>query len=245
VEVAFFLATPDDPLIDKMLGDKAFRLMSFDQAEALTRKYPYLHHLVLPHGAINLGRNLPEQDVHLVSPTATLVVRDSLHPALIYLLLKAAAQVHNEPGIFEKKDEFPIDKDYAFPLSDDAKRFYKSGAPFWQRYLPFWIATLVDRFILVMLPLLALLVPMIKLIPRVLNWRVRSRILQRYGELKYLETQIKAEKNDQKYSKHLEELDVIEDRVNHMKVPLGFSEHLYVLREHIHFVRGRLRRPSA
>lgn len=241
-DAAFFIATPDDPLIEKLVENKAIRLMSLDQAEAISRQIPFLHHLVLPHGAIDLKRNLPEHDVDLVSPTATLVARDSLHPALINLLLKAASQVHGEPGILEKMNEFPIDKDYAFPLSDEAKRYYKSGTRFWQRYLPFWLAALVERFILVVLPASALIYPLIKLVPRILDWRLRSRFYQRYGELKFLETQIKGERTPDKYAQHLIELDAIEDRVNHMKTPLDFSDHIYGLREHIDFVRARLKR---
>ena len=216
--------------------------MSVDQAEAITRKMPYLHHLVLPHGSINLAKNIPEQDVHLISSTATLVARAGFNPALIDLMLQAATEVHSEPGLFEKKGEFPIDKDYDFPLADEAKRFYKSGAPFWQRYLPFWLATLVDRFILWSFPLLALIIPAVKSIPKYLDWRVRSRIYKRYGEMKYLETQLRAETNHEKYAAHLKELDAIEERVNHMNLPLEFSEHRYVLREHIEFVRGKLSR---
>ena len=242
VDAAIFLGTPEEPLIKELVADIRVRLMSVDQAEAITRQIPFLHHLVLPHGAMDLKRNLPEQDVHLVSPTATLLVRDTLHPALAYLLLKAANQVHNDPGIFEKRDEFPIGKDYQFPLSDEAQHFYKTGAPFWQRYLPFWLATLVERFILLIIPLLAVCVPVAKLIPRFFEWRVRSRIYQRYGELKFLETQIKADLKPERQAEYLDQLDRIEDRVNQMKMPIQFSEHLYGLRGHIDFVRSMLHR---
>ncbi len=242
LDAAFFIATPDDTLIKELLTQTDLKLMNVDQAEAITRQMPFLHHLVLPHGTIDLHNNIPDQDVHLVSSTATLVARESLHPALVALLLKAATEVHSEPGIFEQKGEFPEDKDYDFPISAEAKRFYKSGTPFWQRYLPFWVATLIDRFIVVVLPLLVLILPLVRSVPKILEWRVKSRIHKRYGELKYLETQLQAETDDKLYAEHLRQLDHIEDSVNHMKVPLEFSEHIYVLREHIHFVRGRLQR---
>lgn len=245
VDAAFFIATPDDTLIKELLTKTDLRLMSFDQAEAIARQMPFLHHLVLPHGTIDLQRNIPEQDVHLVSSTATLVARASLHPALIGLLLKAATEVHSEPGIFEHKGEFPIDKDDDFPVSPEAKRYYRSGAPFWQHYLPFWLAILVERFLLVVLPLLALIVPLVRSVPKLLAWRIRSRIYKRYGLLKYLETQLKAETDDKLYAEHLRQLDQIDEGVNHMKVPLEFAEHLYVLRQHIDFVRGKLTRGLA
>ncbi len=161
VDAAFFIATPDDALVKQLLLESDLKLMNVDQAEAITRQMPFLHHLILPHGTIDLHNNIPGEDVHLVSSTATLVARQGLHPALIGLLLKAATEVHSDPGIFEQKGEFPEDKDYDFPISPEAKRYYTSGAPFWQRYLPFWVATLVERFILVVLPLLALILPLL------------------------------------------------------------------------------------
>ena len=242
IDAGFFLTTADDDLIKPMLADPNLRLMSADQAEAITRQLPFLNHLVLPHGAIDLQTNLPDQDVHLVASTATLVAREGLHPALIDLLLLAATEVHAEPGFFEKKGEFPIDKDYDFRISPEAKRFYKSGERFWLRYLPFWVANLAERFIHVVIPLLALLFPLFRTVPRLREWWIKSGIYKRYGELKYLETQMKAETDRQKFAEHLRELDGIEDRVNHMKVPLEYSEHLYGLREHIEFVRGKLTR---
>jgi len=242
VDAAIYLATPDDPLIESLINDRSLKLMSFDQAEAITRQIPYLHHLVLPHGAIDLQKNLPNRDVDLVSPTATLVARDSLHPALIYLLLKAIQVVHSAPGLLEKKGEFPTDKDFLFPLSEEAKIFYKSGTPFWQRYLPFWLATLIERFILIVIPIVALVLPMVKLVPRLYQWRIKTRIYKRYGELKFLETQIHPKISQTEYAHYITQLDGIEDRVNGMKVPLDFSEHIYSLKEHIEFVRARLRR---
>jgi TRAP transporter TAXI family solute receptor len=240
IDAAILMATADDPIIDDLMKDPTVKLMDVDQAEAYTRVVPFLHHLVLPHGAFNLQKGIPAHDVNLLAPTVTLLVRDTVHPALIYLLLKAAAQVHGDPGMFERKGEFPIDKDYSFSLAGEAKAYYKTGLPFWQKYLPYWIAALLDRFLLVVLPLLALIIPLVKLIPRVMQWRVKSRIYQHYGELKFLETQILPDKDYAKRAHYLEKLDAIEHRVNHMKVPLDFSDQVYVLREHIDFVRARL-----
>ena len=178
--------------------------------------------------------------MNLVSSTATLMVRDDLHPAISFLLLKAAKFVHSGRGIFQSRNEFPMEKDYVFPLSEDAEQFYKSGGPFWQRYLPFWLAAMVDRFILVVIPLLAVVIPLVKIVPQIYMWRIRSRIYQRYGELRFLETQMQSKNNAEQVQEHLKKLDSIEEKVNHMKVPLNFTEHLYSLRGHIDFVRSRL-----
>jgi TRAP transporter TAXI family solute receptor len=239
-DAAFFIARPGHPLIKKLLASPVVRVMSLDQAEAMSRQFPYLHHLVLPHGSVDLATDVPNRDVDLVAPTATLVARDTFHPALIDLLLKAATQVHREPSVFERKGEFPIDKDYVFPISDEAHRFYRDGTPFWQRYLPFWLAVMVQRFILVAVPLLAVIYPLLRSIPQIMEWLVKRRIYQRYGELKYLETQLATEKDEHRYAEHLKELDAIEDRVSRLRIPLKFTEHFYGLRAHIDFVRGRL-----
>ena len=242
VDAAFFIASAENPLVDSLMRDPSLRVMSLDQAEAMTRQFPYLHHLVLPHGTMDLQKNIPARDIDLVAATATLVVRESLHPALVYLLLKAASKVHLEAGIFEKKKEFPVDKDFSFPLNTGAKNFYKSGAPFWLRYLPFWLATLVERFIFLVVPLMALILPIVRLIPRYMQWRVKGQIYQRYGELKFLENQVTSNAADEFYHGLLAQLDKIEERVNSMKIPLDFSDYVYHLREHVDFVRERIQR---
>jgi TRAP transporter TAXI family solute receptor len=240
IDAAFFLVTPDDQMIDTLISDPTLHLMNVEQAEAISRQIPFFHHLVLPRGALDIKKDLPHQDVNLVSPTATLLVRDDLHPALAFLLLKAAAKVHSVPGILERRGEFPTNQDDSFPLSSDAKQFYKSGGPIWQRYLPFWIAAWVDRFIFLVIPIMALVFPLVKIIPQIYRWRILSRIYQRYGELKFLETQIGTGSSIDEVAPFLHKLDDIEERVNKMKVPLEFSEHFYSLRGHIQFVRDRL-----
>jgi TRAP transporter TAXI family solute receptor len=240
-DAAFFMGTPGNKIIGDLLRSPKIRLMDMDQAEAIVRQLPYLHHLVLPHGSIDLARNIPERDTDLVAPTATLLVRDSLHPALVYLLLKAAARTHRKAGFFEGRHEFPSDKDYVFPLNAGAKSYYQSGAPFWLRYLPFWLATLVERFIFLVIPMAALIIPITRSIPRFLKWRLRARIYQRYGELKHLETRILEGGRPDKYEEYLEQLDSIEERVNRMRLPLDLSDYVYSLKGHIQFVRDRLR----
>jgi TRAP-type uncharacterized transport system substrate-binding protein len=240
LDAAFMIAPPEDALIEKLLEDSDIHLMSLDQAQGIEAQLPFLHHLTLHHGSISLAKNLPEKDIEMVSPTATLLAKDSLHPALAFLLLKAASEVHGDPGIFEKKNEFPSDKDYEVSLSREAKTFYKNGIPVWQRYMPFWLATLVERFLIIIVPFFAFVLPALKMIPRFLQWRSRNKILGRYAELKYLENRMRAGDSQEVKSKLLHELEKIEDKVNRLKLPLEYSEDLYGLRSHIHFVRERL-----
>jgi len=242
VDAAFFIAAAESKLVGDLIRDPEIHLMSLDQAEAITRQFPYLHHLVLPHGTMDLAKNIPAKDVDLVGATATLVVRNSIHPALVYLFMKAASHVHRRAGIFEGRGEFPIDKDYSFPVNTGAKDYFKQGAPFWIRYLPFWLAVLIERFIFLILPASVLVLPIIRLIPRFLNWRIRSWIHDGYSDLKHLEDQITADTGSKYIQENIHRLDVIERRVNQMNFPVDVFDDVYVLREHIHFVRERLNR---
>jgi TRAP-type uncharacterized transport system substrate-binding protein len=139
-DAAFMVASPEAAVVQKLLREPGVKLMSFAHAEAYARRFPYLSRAVLHQGVIDFARNIPAQDVALISPTANLVVREDLHPALIFALTQAASVVHGKAGIFHGIDEFPLATDADFPMSPNAARYYKSGPPFLQRYLPFWIA---------------------------------------------------------------------------------------------------------
>ncbi|HMM55136.1 MAG TPA: TAXI family TRAP transporter solute-binding subunit, partial [Candidatus Desulfobacillus sp.] len=155
VDAVFLVGAERSAAVWSLLFAPGVRLMSLEQAEAYTRLFPFLSRLTLPQGAIDIGRNLPARDIALVAPTAMLVARESLHPALAQLLLQAAQEVHGEPGVFQRPGEFPRAGADEFPLSPDAERFYKSGKPFLQRYLPFWAADLIDRTVVMLVPVFA------------------------------------------------------------------------------------------
>jgi TRAP transporter TAXI family solute receptor len=227
-------------LVWSLLYTKDVRLMNIARAAAYVRRFPHLAELTLPRGAIDLVRDIPAEDVRLLAPMATLLVRSETHPALIDLLMQAAAEVHGAPGVFQRQGEFPRAGHSDFPLSKEADRFYKSGKPFLQRYLPFWAATLVDRMVVMLVPLLAVLVPLFKFAPSLYGWRVRSRIYKRYGELKFLESEL--DETPQRHSREewLQRLDAIERGVNRMPTPLAFADMLYTLRVHIRLVRDKL-----
>jgi hypothetical protein len=163
-----------------------------------------------------------------------------LHPALMGLLLQAATEVHGAAGVFQKPKEFPKNTSVDFPLADEADRYFKSGKPLLQRYLPFWAATMIDRMIVMIIPLLAILVPVFRLAPALYGWRIRSRIYQRYGELKFLEADVERDPAAYTQEEWLKRLSVIENRVNHLPTPLRLSDMLYQLRGHIVLVRKNI-----
>jgi TRAP transporter TAXI family solute receptor len=237
IDAVFVVGPTQSAAVWLLLYSDGVRLMSHTQADAYIRRFPYLSKLTLPQGAVDLVRDIPSHDITLVSPMATLVVREDTHPALIDLLMQAATEVHGGPGIFQRPGEFPNPAQVDFPLSKEADRYYKSGKPFLQRYLPFWAATLIDRMIVLAIPLLAILLPIVKFAPTIYSWRVRSRIYRRYGELKFLETDVDANPDKHSRAEWMEKIDGIEAGINRIPTPLAFADMLYTLRSHISLVR--------
>jgi TRAP-type uncharacterized transport system substrate-binding protein len=227
-------------LVRDLLKVPGICLVSFDQADAYVRRFPYLTKLVLPMGAMDFGKNIPAQDVVLIGPTTELIAREELHPALSDVLIEAARQVHGRPGLFRHAGEFPAPIEHEYPISDDAERYYKSGKRFLYRQLPFWLASLTDRLLVLIVPILALLIPATRLVPPLYRWRVRSRIYRWYGALMSLEREMMNEPTAEKRAELNQRLDEIEQGVNRIKVPLSFADQAYVLRVHIGFVRQRL-----
>lgn len=219
-----------------------FRLMSLSHADAFVRRWPFLSRLVLPRGAIDLVRDIPARDVTLVAPVASLVAREDIHPALIDLLLQTAVEVHGEPGLFQRAGDFPNARQVEFPLSAEAQRFYQSGRRFLQRYLPFWAANLVDRLLVLLIPLFALAIPLSRILPALYGWQVRSRIYKWYGQLKFLEEAWHSDPAARPREDWIKEIDALESRVNRIRTPLAYSNQLYILREHIGLVRRNMSR---
>ncbi len=240
VDAAFVVGPPQSAAVWTLLHTPGVRLMNLAHAEAYTRQLPYLNKLILPRGAINIAADLPSADIQLVAATASLVVRDSTHPALIDLLMQALTETHGGTGVFQRPGEFPrasATSETDFPLSPEAQRFYKSGRPWLQRYLPFWAATLVDRMVVMLIPLFAVLIPVMRFAPGIYNWRIKARIYRRYGELKFLEAELEAEPGKLTRTEWIARIDAIEDDINHLTMPLAFSDMVYTLRLHLGLVR--------
>lgn len=237
IDAAFIVGPTQSAAVWSLLFTPGVRLMNLAQAEAYTRRFPHLSKIVLPRGAVDFSRDLPGRDVTLLAATATLLVRGDTHPALVDVLLQAASEVHGGIGIFQKPGDFPRPVAVDFPLAPEAEHYYKSGKPLLQRYLPFWLATLVDRMAVMLIPIIALLIPLIKAAPGLYRWRVASRIYRRYGELKFLEAEVEADPGRHTRQEWLDRLEAIERDANRIPTPLAFADMLYTLKSHIALVR--------
>lgn len=242
LDAVFFVSPAESPIIRRLAATPGIHLLSFTRGEAYARKFTYLTRHVLPRGVFDLAADVPARDVVLVAPTANLVARDTLHPALAYLLLRAASEVHGSAGLLDRTGEFPAPLETGFPLSSEARRYYESGVPLLQRYLPFWAANLVDRLWVMLVPIIAVVVPLARVVPALYQWRVRSRVFRWYARLKEIEIQLEEEHGPEMLGDMLRRLDEMERAVNGIPTPLAYAENLYFFREHIDVVRRRLLR---
>ncbi|MDR0736172.1 MAG: PhnD/SsuA/transferrin family substrate-binding protein [Zoogloeaceae bacterium] len=244
IDALFIIAAPESPIVQVLLRTFGIRLMDFQRAQAYHRHFPYLFRLLMPEGGVDLAYNFPPQDTELLAATANLVVQEDLHPALQSLMLAALREVHGGSGFFQEAGEFPAYRDSDFPLTPTAERFHASGPPFLQRYLPFWLAVLADRFLILALPLLTLLLPILRFAPAIYSWRIRSRVCRVYGELKFLENDLLRRRLEalapEIHADFMARLDAIEADANRMSVPRSFSDLRYTLKMHIQMVRERL-----
>jgi hypothetical protein len=246
VDAAFLMGDSATPQMMRKLRDlPGVDLINFRQATAYERRFRFLSRLTLPEGAIDFGRNYPPRPYQLIGPTVELVARKDLHPAVSDLLISAAREIHGTPGLFRGAGEFPNSQAHDFPISADAERYYKSGGAFLYRHLPFWLASLVDRALVVVLPLLVLIIPATRVAPWAYRWRVRSRIYRWYGALMEIEREMRASVTPEQREAMVGRLDEIETAVNDIKTPLAFADQLYVLRGHVGMVRQRLNAQSA
>lgn len=244
IDALVMVSAPESQMVQMLLRTPGIKLMAFPQALAYSRKLPNLAAVALPRGMVDVAADLPPEDIPLVAPTATLVHNSHAHPATVDLLIQAAHAIHTEASWFADERKFPSLLDTELPISKEAARYYQSGPPLMQRYLPFWLANFVDRMWVVLLSLGALLIPLSRILPPIYTWRIRSRIYRWYGQLRDVEKQTqrpKTERSTRLDQDMFERLDEIEDKVNNLNVPLSHADEVYHLRSHIAMVRTKLR----
>jgi TRAP transporter TAXI family solute receptor len=243
---AIFLTGDSAPTatIRALLHTHGVRIFSFPQADAYTRHFPYLHELQIPEGTFDLGANLPAKPLTMLAPAVEMITHSDLHPALCDLLIEAAQEVHGGAKLLQTADEFP-NTATTFPLAAEAERYYKSGKSIAYRYLPFTLASLVTRIVVLLLPIIIILIPGMRFLPSLYRWRVDSRIHRRYAELMALERESLGTLTAQRHAELLERLQEIERSVILRKIPGSHADQLYQLREHIAFVRNNLAHATA
>lgn len=238
LDVLVFASAPEALMVQMLLQTPGVRLLDFAQSEAYSRRFAFLTPVTLPRGVVDLAANVPPDDVRLVASTTALLTRDSTHPALLQLFSQAAVALHGGAGWFNRAGEFPTARLSELPLSREAERTLRTGPPLLQRYLPFWLANLVERMWLALGIIVAVLLPASRIVPPLYEFRIRSRVFRWYGKLREIESRIASLNGPAQPL--IDELNELEAKVGQISVPLSHTDELYALRNHIHLVRRQL-----
>lgn len=238
IDALVLASAPESLMVQMLLQTPGVLLMDFSQSEAYARRFSFLTPVTLPRGVVDLARDIPAQDVRLIATTTTLLATPDVHPALLQLFSQASLRLHGPAGWFNRAREFPNAGQTEFPLAQEAERTLKSGVPLLQRYLSFTMANLLERMWLALGIILAILLPLSRIVPPLYTFRIRSRVFRWYAQLKQIEDRIQT--GDASREELLQELQQLDARAARVKVPLSYAEELYALRQHISMVRGRL-----
>ncbi len=242
LDALVFASAPESLMVQMLLQTPGVQLLDFAQHEAYARRFPFLTPVTLPRGVVDLAANVPTRDVRLVASTTSLLAREGTHPALLTLFAQNAQKLHGGAGWFNRAREFPNARNSELPIAKEADRAMNEAVPMLQRYLPFWIANLIERMWLVLGILLAIMLPLSRIVPPLYQFRVRSRVFRWYGRLREIESDLEAGKTDT--TELLKALSALEAQAEKVSVPLSYADELYALRNHIHLVRKKLIRAS-
>ncbi len=240
IDAAFFVIAPDAPIVARLLATPGVHLMSFDQARSLARRHPFLSATTLYEGSVDIKRNLPETDTQLIASPATIAVRDSTHSAIIELLVRAAQEVNGGTTLLSDSGTFPSADRSELRVNRDARYFLKNPPDFLRRTLPFWLASMVDRLIVLVVPLLFVLIPMIRMMPPLLRYRIQRRIFRRYKRVRQIEERLHADSPREDLQAGHDELVAMDKSLATLKIPISFVEELYNLRNNVNYVRSRI-----
>jgi len=243
LDAAALVSAPESPMVQMLMQTPGVRLYEFAQPEAYARRYNFLNAVTLPRGVVDIPRNVPAHDMVMVAATCSLVAREDLHPALAQLFVQAASRIHGAGGWISRPGQFPSAQGSEFPLAREAERYYRNGPPLLQRYLPFWLANLVDRMWVALFSIIAVLIPLARVVPPLYEFRIRSRIFRWYRNLRQIERDLAQGSEPQ--AELLERLNSLETKVEFIAVPLSYADELYALRSAIGLVRSRMNVSSA
>lgn len=240
LDAAFMVLPAEHPLIRQLMADPALQLTAVPQADALAARLPYLSQLQIPMGLLDIADNLPAEPAQVLSPVATLVVNGEFHPALATLILQETREILREGTLLDAPGSFPAARPVDLPLSNEADYYHRNGVPMLQRFLPFWIASLVDRYVVLLIPFIAIMLPLMRSMGPLYRWRVRARVFRWYAQLRRIDRLIQSQAIHQVRARELERLHQLENDLTQVDVPLSYAHELYTLHLHVRYMITRL-----
>ncbi len=240
IDAMFIVTSHNSIIVKELLSNPNISVLSFKRARAYSRKYTFLEALTLYEGTLDLYKNLPDENINLLSTTANLIVNKNFSDELKRLLLKRVIEVHNKKDLFAKADQFPNSLNIKLEMDEEAKRYFEYGDTFLEKIFPYWIASNIDRLKILIIPLLTLFFPLFKGVFPLYNWSMRSKIYKWYDEIKKIDNLIEI-MNKKELEDELKKIEKLRVEISkETKVPLSFMGEYYNLQLHINHVKERI-----
>ncbi|OWJ94025.1 C4-dicarboxylate ABC transporter substrate-binding protein [Pseudomonas sp. A46] len=240
LDAGFFLGPAESAVVQRLAASPELDLVSLRRSAAYRARLPYLTKLAVGEGVLNLASNSPAQDILTLAPVATLVANDEFHPSLTPLILEAAREVMKGGTLLDPPGTYPAAKPQTLAPLREAEYYYEKGLPILQRYVPFRIASLADRYIILLIPLIVIMIPLSKAVGPIYRWRIRARIYRWYKHLREIERKLDGDTPPDQLATEIDNLEQLEQRLVRVEVPLSYSNELYDLHVHLRYVIERL-----
>lgn len=240
-DAVILVAAADSPTVGKLLRTPGVYLAGLQRTVAIAERNNFLEPRLLAQDA--LGPAMPGRDVTMLTTHTHLVVRQDLNPALKRLMTAAAMEIQTGSGPFHRAGDFPALRRSDFPSAPEARQVMGHGLSWLERSLPFWWAQIVERLVVVCIPLAVLAWWLSLLIPTWLRWKLESRVTRWYGELKFIENDLfRQSLSDLDVSRLNSRLARMDAAMSTMTLPRELAQRWYTLHQHVEFVRHRIYR---
>ena len=240
IDAMFIVSSPNSKIIKELLENRDIKLFNFKRAKAYSRKYTFLESTPLYEGTIDLYRNLPSEDINLLSTTANLIVRNGFSDELTRLILKEIKKVHNKKELFEAANQFPNIENLTIDINEDADRYFTYGDTWLEKIFPYWIASNIDRLSILLIPLITLMIPLSKGFFPLYRWSIRSKIYKWYEQIHKIDLIAEYESQD-KLQDCLTQITLLKQEIKQeTKVPLSYMGEYYDLIMHLELIISKI-----
>ena len=192
VQAVIVVGQPQNRIVDRLLRTPDVRAAEVRRAEAYALHFPFLVPIRLPEGGYDLGENIPAADVRTLAASTELVVTDLFPPPLADLLLQATSEIHGDASLFTERDAFPNPEMVSIELSSSAARYFESGPPLLRKYLPFQLATWIDRFVMVVIAFGSIAIAVFSILPKLIEMHLDRQLQAAYRRMEEIEKQFVA-----------------------------------------------------
>ena len=241
VDLAFFIAPIEAQYLTRLLRSPEHKVVRIDYVEAISARLAQSQVVHLPPGGVTMTPAIPAERIGALAMVAQLVALDTLHPSLVDRLVEAARTIHSHRDIITADRQFPSMTDVTTRQNSYAHKLLRDGTSPLSDYLPYWVVAQINRFVILLVPVVVLLLPMLRIVPRLYAWRMRRRIYRYYKDIKAIDAKVR-DQDDLAVLEGLDgELAAIDRKLADLPLPLPYSENSYTARLHIDLVRKRIR----